>query len=140
MDVCNVPGVVGCIMATMYDDSIVTTGLFEPMRLQMERNLATAAGLTLEEAKRKPSAIVRPDESKLPTPQLVSTYLFATPFEQLFSLKLPFDIPEALRFEHMHILAGSGPRQDPDAPASHPRRPTAAETRPGSSSSTARAT
>jgi hypothetical protein len=103
-----VPEIVGRIMVTMYDDDIVATGLFDPVRQQMERNLAVAAGLTLEEAKRKPSAIIPPAQSALPVPKIVSTYLFGTAFEQLFSLKLPFAIPEAIRFEHVHVLAGSG--------------------------------
>lgn len=38
----------------------------------------------------------------------VSTYLNGTLLEQLFSLKTPFAIPEELRFEHTHMVAGSG--------------------------------
>ena len=108
MDVCDAPRVVERIMATMYDDDIVNAGQFELIRAQFERNLATAAGKTLEEAKQRPSSIIRPSESKLAPNEVVSTYLYGTAFEQLFTLTLPFSIPEHLRFEHMHILAGSG--------------------------------
>lgn len=38
----------------------------------------------------------------------VDTYLSGTYLHQLFSLKTPFAIPEDRRFEHMHIVAGSG--------------------------------
>ncbi len=108
MDVCDVPVVVERMMATMYDDDIVSTNLFDLVRGQCERNLATAAGKTLDEAKHKPSSLIRPTESKLVPAEIVSTYLYGTAFERLFSLKLPFSIPEHIRFEHMHILAGSG--------------------------------
>lgn len=39
---------------------------------------------------------------------VVETYLRGTPLEALFSLKTPFSIPEAVRFEHTHLVAGSG--------------------------------
>lgn len=39
---------------------------------------------------------------------VVETYLRGTPLEQLFTLKTPFAIPEPVRFEHMHLVAGSG--------------------------------
>ncbi|MGC9417815.1 MAG: hypothetical protein ACP5EN_02475 [Rhodovulum sp.] len=35
-------------------------------------------------------------------------YLSGTPLKELFRLRTPFAIPEASRFEHMHIVAGSG--------------------------------
>jgi hypothetical protein len=38
----------------------------------------------------------------------VDTYLKGTLLRDLFDLKTPFEIPEALRFEHTHIVAGSG--------------------------------
>ncbi|WP_299602580.1 type IV secretory system conjugative DNA transfer family protein [uncultured Tateyamaria sp.] len=38
----------------------------------------------------------------------VATYLSGTLLADLFALKTPFAIPEELRFEHTHIVAGSG--------------------------------
>ena len=38
----------------------------------------------------------------------VGTYLGGTLLRDLFELRTPFQIPEALRFEHTHIVAGSG--------------------------------
>jgi hypothetical protein len=38
----------------------------------------------------------------------VDTYLSGTKLADLFSLRTPFEIPSELRFEHMHIVAGSG--------------------------------
>ncbi len=39
---------------------------------------------------------------------VVEAYLQGTRLKTLFALKTPFEIPEARRFEHMHIVAGSG--------------------------------
>lgn len=39
---------------------------------------------------------------------VVPVYLRGTPLEALFSLKTPFSIPETVRFEHTHLVAGSG--------------------------------
>ncbi len=38
----------------------------------------------------------------------VEAYLGGTLLRELFALRTPFEIPEELRFEHMHIVAGSG--------------------------------
>ncbi|WP_299829321.1 type IV secretory system conjugative DNA transfer family protein [uncultured Roseobacter sp.] len=38
----------------------------------------------------------------------VETYFKGTQLLDLFSLKTPFSIPDELRFEHMHVVAGSG--------------------------------
>jgi hypothetical protein len=38
----------------------------------------------------------------------VETYLAGTRLKSLFSLKTPFSIPETARFEHLHMIAGSG--------------------------------
>jgi len=38
----------------------------------------------------------------------VGTYLAGTRLKDLFQLRTPFEIPENSRFEHMHIVAGSG--------------------------------
>lgn len=39
---------------------------------------------------------------------LVDTYLSGTVLKELFQLKTPFEIPEKSRFEHTHIVAGTG--------------------------------
>ncbi len=39
---------------------------------------------------------------------VVDTYLRGTYLKELFALRTPFNIPEERRFEHMHMVAGSG--------------------------------
>ena len=40
--------------------------------------------------------------------EIVDTYLLGTHLKELFRLRTPFTIPEDRRFEHTHIIAGSG--------------------------------
>ena len=108
VDVCNVPEIVERLMFTLYDDDVVSTDLFVGIREQFERNLVSASGLTFEEARRRPNAITKPKASKLPAAEVAATYLYGTAFDRLFDLTIPFSIPEHARFEHTHIVAGSG--------------------------------
>lgn len=70
--------------------------LFRPLRDRLDANL-TATHRTNP---------VLPREYK--GEDILNTYLQGTPLRQLFGLKTPFAIPEARRFEHCHIVAGSG--------------------------------
>lgn len=108
LDVCDVPEIVQRVMVTFFDDDVVNANLFDGIRLQFDRNLAAASGKTREAVMRQPSSLIPPTKSKLPPSEIVSTYLYGTAFADLFSLPLPFAIPETVRFEHMHILAGTG--------------------------------
>src|SRR3954465_12163326 len=42
------------------------------------------------------------------TDELVRTYLNGTPFTKFFDISLPYAIPYNVRFEHSHIVGGSG--------------------------------
>ena len=46
--------------------------------------------------------------SPMPARQLIKTYLAGTPFAALFDCTVPMKLPQATRFEHHHIVAGSG--------------------------------
>lgn len=95
-------------MATMYDDDVVRAGFFDLVRHRLDDNLVRASGISKEEALRGRS-IVAPTAAKNKTGhEIISSYLSGTPFPQLFLADIPFSIPDAARFEHTHILAGSG--------------------------------
>jgi hypothetical protein len=95
-------------MGTMYDDDVVRAGLFDLVRHRLDDNLCRASGLTREEALRG-RALVLPTAAKNKTGyEIVSSYLSGTPFPRLFLADIPFSIPDAARFEHTHIIAGSG--------------------------------
>ncbi|AUH34654.1 hypothetical protein [Paracoccus tegillarcae] len=69
---------------------------FRALRVRLEANLAAT----------NRSNPVLPQQYK--GDDAPAVYLTGTPLLPLFQLKAPFAIPEARRFEHTHIVAGSG--------------------------------
>ncbi|WP_202621661.1 hypothetical protein, partial [Mycobacterium tuberculosis] len=80
--------------------------LFAPLRERLSQNINHASGIDTPISK-KP--VVLPSEAKDQTPSVLTrTYLSGTPFAELCTVAIPFVIPFASRFEHTHILGGSG--------------------------------
>ena len=76
------------------------------LKARLEYNLIAASGGTPgSQAKtvRLPSKI-----GPMPAHQLIKSYLAGTPFTTLFDCTVPISLPDATRFEHHHIVAGSG--------------------------------
>ncbi|MDF2233151.1 ATP-binding protein [Albimonas sp. CAU 1670] len=71
-------------------------GHFKPMRDRLNANYAATHRTTP----------VLPEDYR--GDDVVQAYLGGTPLARLFELRTPFAIPEAVRFEHAHIVAGSG--------------------------------
>lgn len=95
-----------------YDDDTLALGLFQELRDTLTRNLLTASGFSPHD---DPEA--RLDRLKMPThatmvhkppSQLVDLYLAGTPFQSLLRLSVPFHVSEHERFEHCHIVGGTG--------------------------------
>jgi uncharacterized protein DUF87 len=96
-------------MATMYDDDIVGAHLFEAVRDRFEHNLCAASGIPYDRRGDTAKTVINPTAYRSTSNEdVVSTYLGGTPFGEFFTVPIPFSIPEQLRFEHTHILAGSG--------------------------------
>jgi hypothetical protein len=96
-------------IATIYDDDIVAAHLFESVREQLEHNLCNASGIRYDQRGQTSKTVIGPREYEAGSnSELLRTYLGATPFEAFFAAPVPFGIPFRARFEHTHILAGSG--------------------------------
>jgi DNA helicase HerA-like ATPase len=110
IDVCARPAdAIERTMGTMYDDDVVRAGLFGAVRKRFDDNLCRASGVSHEEALRSKRSVVTPTTARDDSPyELVSGFLAGTPFVEFFTADIPFTIPEKFRFEHMHILAGTG--------------------------------
>ncbi len=70
--------------------------LFKPLKDRLAQNLQATHR----------SAPVYPRDYR--GDDVVAVYLRGTPLEALFGLRTPFSIPEEVRFEHTHLVAGSG--------------------------------
>jgi uncharacterized protein DUF87 len=83
--------------------------LFEYMRKDMEQNIYAASGLNPDNEKDLAKPVTLPTETKGKSPiELVELYLTGTPFEAFFTSIQPLVIPDQSRFEHCHILGGTG--------------------------------
>lgn len=110
IDLCeNPPEVVQRTIGTMYDDDIVGAKLFEPLRDRLERNLCSVSDIPYEtrhETKRR--AVLPPDYDAKSNTDLVDAYLAGTPFASFYKAPVPFSIPFPARFEHTHVIGGTG--------------------------------
>lgn len=77
-------------------------------RARLEYNVVLASGGTPND----PNAL---SKAKLPTKhpnmrptELIDSFLSGTAFETFFNMKVPVKISQSTRFEHQHIVAGSG--------------------------------
>jgi len=96
-------------MGSVFDNDITEAHLFETHREIFNKNLLRASGHPPDAKFNSPPKIILPMESKLTEPAaLVDTYLQGTPFHELLYSSLPFAIPFPARFEHTHIVGGTG--------------------------------
>lgn len=93
-----------------YDDTAIARDLFYRLRHQLATNLVVASGFPPETNPHEVMSRLkgpRLHASKDPE-ELADLYLGDTPFRRLFAYPVPFTIPEESRFEHTHILGGTG--------------------------------
>jgi len=109
-DLCdNLPEVIERLIATFFDTDITEADLFSPMRERLEHNLLVASGIEPGTRDVSVSRVVMPTKSRLTDASaIVDVYLAGTPFQALLYAQLPFAIPFPARFEHTHIVGGTG--------------------------------
>lgn len=93
-----------------YDPHAVSLGLFQELRQRYEYQLLIASGLSptddINERQRK---LILPTKQKdKSAAELAALYLSGTPLQQLMDFPVPFHVPEGIRFEHCHIVGGTG--------------------------------
>lgn len=106
-------GDVGKVVETMvqpaFSRDVEEHGIFDRLKAVLDRNLIVASGGNPADPKGLTRAPKLPSKSDIDDPgELVATYLAGTPLTNLFERTIDFTIPTASRFEHHHIVAGSG--------------------------------
>jgi hypothetical protein len=105
----NLPLVVERVMRASVDDELERLDLLPRLRHRIDGNLIAASGGNPADPKSFSRAPKLPSKADIADRrELVGTYLGGTPLTRLFEGTLPFVIPQATRFEHHHIVAGSG--------------------------------
>ena len=101
------PGlVIDKIYGTLVEDSYVDRGLFRRVGTRMYHNLCRVSGNEPDQTPKRPWR--NSSESTLPLPELSDTYLSGTAFHELFATPVPLKFTNEERFNHMHILGGTG--------------------------------
>jgi hypothetical protein len=77
-------------------------------RDQYDQNRCAASRLPFTKESRVSPKLIQPSAYNGTSREIVDTFLKGTPLAALSSARLPFDIPEAQRGEHWHLLGGSG--------------------------------
>lgn len=101
----NVGNAVLTLTLPFFSESATDLGLFARLRHQLESNIHDASGVAYPAPADK---LIFSDKHKGSPREIVSAYLHDTPFEELFDAPVPFAFSDDQRFEHMHIVAGSG--------------------------------
>jgi len=109
-DLCdNLPEVLDRTLLTFFDEDVVNAHLFEILRERFNENTFRASGIPREKWHTSGGKVILPSDNKTTSPEyLVPTYLQGTPFLEFFHSPLPFAIPFPARFEHTHIVGGTG--------------------------------
>ncbi len=106
-------GAVGALLddlvETVSAEEVVQADLFTQVQARLERNLVAASGGNPKRSEQFTRTPKMPSTSGINDPvKLVATYLKGTPFHDYFDQQVAFRLPTAARFEHHHIVAGSG--------------------------------
>ena len=109
-DLCdNLPEVLDRLLVSFFDEDISNAHLFDPVRERFDVNALRASGIPLEKRHESAGKAIFPSNHKNKSPEfLIQAYLQGTPFLQFFHSLLPFAIPFPARFEHTHIVGGTG--------------------------------
>ncbi|MEI9899155.1 MAG: hypothetical protein WDN31_02420 [Hyphomicrobium sp.] len=84
--------------------------LFKELRQRFNANLLVASGLPpTASAEEASGRVVMPTRHKSASPtELAELYLGGTPFGDVLDLPVPFSVPDGMRFEHCHVIGGTG--------------------------------
>lgn len=98
------------IIGTTFHSHLVRLDMFSTIRRTIQRNMLTASGFNrTADWRTHGDRVVPPTKHRSANPsELARIYLGGTPFEALLQLPVPFPIPEEMRFEHCHIVGGTG--------------------------------
>ena len=91
-----------------FDDEIFALKLFNELRVFLRRNILIASGGEPSSGKDYPKVIPPTAQDGKSAREIAELYLGGTPFAELFELPVPFEIPQGIRFEHCHIIGGTG--------------------------------
>lgn len=104
----NAPEIVEHMMLVPFAPNLDGLALATNLRTRLEHNAIIASGRVPSDPQALSNVRLPTKASSLSPQSLVDTYLGGTPWQELFNCTIPVTIPEATRFEHHQIVAGTG--------------------------------
>ena len=105
----NIPQAIEAVMSVVGQQCTQEGEPLPRLFNKIDVNLLLASGIDPHRRAQSRKETVWPMQTKGKTPfELIHLYLNATPFPDFLTTNVPFAIPLDSRFEHMHILGGSG--------------------------------
>jgi hypothetical protein len=103
-------GLIEDFVRVRYNPEAERAELFLELRSFFQRNYLVASGYAPDEDRSdRPYKMIQPrDQGSKSAAAIADLYLAGTPFRPLLDLPVPFDIPDESRFEHCHIVGGTG--------------------------------
>lgn len=103
------PHVLTSIMGTLCAPDLQEAGLFQSFGMSIDSRLCLASGIPWKERLSSKRKVLLPIERpEMTLGELNSLYTDETLFEGFFALPVPIPIPSEIRFEHTHIVGGTG--------------------------------
>lgn len=98
------------LLRSIYDDDVFRHDLFKKLRERFATNLVAASGFAPDTNPHDVAdRLVMPTRHKSGNAsELATLYLEGTPFEDLLNFPVPFHVPMEARFEHGHVIGGTG--------------------------------
>ncbi|HEY6815851.1 MAG TPA: type IV secretion system DNA-binding domain-containing protein, partial [Croceibacterium sp.] len=98
------------LLLSIYDDDVFRHDIFKRLRERFATNLVIASGfLPGTNPHDVFDRLVMPTRHKSDNgTELAALYLSGTPFEDVFDHPVTFSVPDAMRFEHCHVIGGTG--------------------------------
>jgi hypothetical protein len=93
------------LMLPFFAEDVEQLSLFADIRKQLDRNFHQVSGVDCPAPSHK---LITPDKHKGTPREIAAAYLANTPFEALFYVPIPFSLTDQQRYEHMHVVGGSG--------------------------------
>ncbi|MEM8971715.1 MAG: type IV secretion system DNA-binding domain-containing protein [Pseudomonadota bacterium] len=101
---------INCILRDLQPETpdAVAELAFARTRDQLWDNFLAVSNLTPAAFEKAPHKLCWPEDSDLPPPAMIRAYMGDTPLAELTATPMPFSLPHEARFEHCHIVGGSG--------------------------------
>ena len=109
IDVLAQPGwLIECLIGSLQQPELAAANLFRPLLERIWLNVCRVSNVDPAEFATKQHRLILPSKADMSPSTLVDNYLAGTPFTGFFRSTLPFRVPFPARFEHTHIVGGTG--------------------------------